>query len=168
MPDLTPNETFVLMLALKADGDLPYDEVYRAVGGERAWHILNSLKKDGALDHPGYNRWRITEKGRIAAALLLAKDEKLESFVFPDRDNILPIPGLPYVDPRQPGATPEPIGARSSITTHKDVSPAARQAFEQWMTNTAKIALGSPDQYPAALERDAWHVWQAAWGAKPK
>lgn len=74
---MTNNETLVLMLALTADGVLRYREVFRAVHGERAWSILNSLKKAGALDHPGYGLWQITEKGRIAAALAMHKDPKL-------------------------------------------------------------------------------------------
>lgn len=74
---MTANQTFVLMLALQADGPLRYQTVYDAVKGERAWSILNSLKQAGALEHPAYNHWQITEKGRIAAALAMAKDQKL-------------------------------------------------------------------------------------------
>lgn len=74
---MNTNETFVLLLALKADGPLRYREVYAAVHGERAWSILNALHKAGALDHPAYNHWQITEKGRIAAALAMSKDSKL-------------------------------------------------------------------------------------------
>jgi hypothetical protein len=73
---MTANETFVLMMAL-ADGPLRYRDVYAAVRGERAWAILNSLHKAGALEHPAYNHWQITEKGRIAAALAMHKDAKL-------------------------------------------------------------------------------------------
>lgn len=74
---MTMNETFVLMLALAAGDRLRYRDVYAAVRGERAWAILDSLRKAGVLDHPSYDHWRITEKGRIAAALAMHKDSKL-------------------------------------------------------------------------------------------
>jgi hypothetical protein len=74
---MTKNETIVLLLALKVNGRLRYRAVYYAMGGERAWSILNGLRNAGALDHPAYDHWEITEKGRIAAALLLAKDARL-------------------------------------------------------------------------------------------
>lgn len=37
-----------------------------------------------------------------------------------------------------------------------------RAQFEAWMTDTAKIIVGSGDPYTAGLERDYWRVWQAA------
>ncbi len=74
---MTNNETIVLLLALKVDGPLRYATVYHAMGGERAWSILRRLRHAGALDHPGYNHWQITEKGRIAAALAMAKNSRL-------------------------------------------------------------------------------------------
>lgn len=40
-----------------------------------------------------------------------------------------------------------------------------RRAFEDWMTNEAKIAVGSTDPYPAGLERSYWRVWQAAFAS---
>lgn len=71
---MTRDETAALMLALAADGQpLRYRTVQNALGGE-PWGILNSLKIQGALRHAGYNDWRITEKGRIAAALAMHKD----------------------------------------------------------------------------------------------
>jgi hypothetical protein len=74
---LTVNETFVLMLALKAgSGPLRYQVVYEAVG-ERAWTILNKLRRHGAIKHLRYNQWKITEKGLVAAALAMRKDPKL-------------------------------------------------------------------------------------------
>jgi len=42
----------------------------------------------------------------------------------------------------------------------------ARAQFEAWMTDTAKIIVGSNDPYPAGLERDYWRVWQAALAAR--
>lgn len=42
------------------------------------------------------------------------------------------------------------------------VGAQARAQFENWMINTAKIAIGSTDPYPAGLERAYWQVWQAA------
>jgi len=47
-----------------------------------------------------------------------------------------------------------------------EVQGDARAQFEAWMTNTAKIIVGSSDPYPAGLERDYWRVWQAALAAR--
>ncbi|WP_414497685.1 hypothetical protein [Stenotrophomonas maltophilia] len=44
---------------------------------------------------------------------------------------------------------------------------AERARFEKWMTDVAKIIVGSSDPYPAGLERDYWRVWQAALSAQP-
>lgn len=61
-------------------------------------------------------------------------------------------------------------------TTLADVQPggrvrlgdqAERVRFEKWMTDVAKIIVGSSDPYPAGLERDYWRVWQAALSAQP-
>lgn len=73
---MTISETVVLLMALKVDGPLRYREVYK-VKHESAWAILNSLRNQGALEHPAYDRWQITEKGRIAAALAMAKNRAL-------------------------------------------------------------------------------------------
>lgn len=43
---------------------------------------------------------------------------------------------------------------------------AERARFEKWMTDVAKIIVGSSDPYPAGLERDYWRVWQAALSAR--
>lgn len=72
---LTGTELQILRMAIESD-PLPYQKIYELVGGERAWTLLNGLKKQGALDHPGYNRWRITEKGRIALALAQTQDSR--------------------------------------------------------------------------------------------
>lgn len=78
MPKMTDDQVIVLLMALTAiNGVLRYREVYVAVYGERASRILKELFTAGVLDHPGYNDWRITEKGRIAAALLMHKDPSL-------------------------------------------------------------------------------------------
>lgn len=75
---MTVNETFVLMLALIADGRLRYRDVTQAMPrGYEPWRILDSLKNDGALEHLGYDHWQITEKGRIAIALAMHKDPAL-------------------------------------------------------------------------------------------
>lgn len=37
-----------------------------------------------------------------------------------------------------------------------------REDFEAWMTDVAKIIVGSSDPYPAGLEQSYWLVWQAA------
>lgn len=47
-----------------------------------------------------------------------------------------------------------------------EVQGDGRAQFEAWMTNTAKIIVGSSDPYPAGLERDYWRVWQAALAAR--
>ncbi len=73
---LTDNEARVLALAARADRPLRYRDVVHVLGGE-PWALLNSLKQQGGLAHLGYDRWEITEKGRIAAALALAKDPEL-------------------------------------------------------------------------------------------
>lgn len=49
----------------------------------------------------------------------------------------------------------------SSAEPSAPVERDERAEFESWMLNTAKIALGSSDPYPAGLERDYWRVWQA-------
>jgi len=77
---LTRDETLILVLAARADRPLRYRDVYHVVGGE-PWSKLNSLKVEGALTHLGYDRWEITEKGRIAAALALTKDPELAKAV---------------------------------------------------------------------------------------
>lgn len=72
---MTGDETAVLMLALRPSAKL-YKAAFR-VFGERAYYVLKSLERQGAIEHVGYNDWRITEKGRIAAALAMAKDPEL-------------------------------------------------------------------------------------------
>jgi len=75
---MTVNETFVLMMALQANGRLRYRDVCAAMPPyAEPWGILNSLRRQGAVEHPRYDHWEITEKGRIAAALALHKDPKL-------------------------------------------------------------------------------------------
>lgn len=81
---MTRDETLVLMLALAEDGEpLRYRTVQGTLGGE-PWRILRGLADQGALRHAGYNDWRITEKGRIAAALAMAKDPELAAAFAPD------------------------------------------------------------------------------------
>jgi hypothetical protein len=67
------DEISILLLAARADRPLRYRDVVHVLGGE-PWSRLNSLKMQGGLDHLGYDRWVITEKGRIAAALAMHKD----------------------------------------------------------------------------------------------
>lgn len=73
---LTRDETLILVLAATGTGRLLYRDVCAVIGGE-PWGKLNALKNEGALAHHGYNRWEITEKGRLAAALALIKDPEL-------------------------------------------------------------------------------------------
>lgn len=70
---LKPDDIVVLRLALEAGDWLRWNTVYRALGERRATAALNRLKIGGALNHPGYNRYIITEKGKIALALAIAK-----------------------------------------------------------------------------------------------
>ena len=74
---MTPDEATILRAALAvADSGLVrlrYHTVYAIMGERRAYRALKSLRDQGALEHPGYNDWRITEKGRIAIALVNAK-----------------------------------------------------------------------------------------------
>jgi len=74
---VTDSETLVLMLALQNDPHLRYRTVYTTVRSEAAWSILNRLREQGAVEHVGYDHWRITERGRIAIGLAMAKDSKL-------------------------------------------------------------------------------------------
>jgi hypothetical protein len=70
------------------------------------------------------------------------------------------------------GFTADRIQLAYAIMRHVEVefaddkpSPAGqevREQFEAWMTDVAKIVVGSSDPYPAGLERDYWRVWQAA------
>jgi Mn-dependent DtxR family transcriptional regulator len=73
---MTENQTTILMLALQNSGRLHYRAAYDIMG-ENAWAVLNTLKLAGAVDHPGYDDWRLTERGRIAAALAMHKDRNL-------------------------------------------------------------------------------------------
>lgn len=41
-----------------------------SVSIDKAWYVADRLRSVGALSHPQYGRWQITEKGRIACALL--------------------------------------------------------------------------------------------------
>lgn len=82
---MTDDEICVLMLALAEDGQpLRYKTVY-GIFRERGLNILNRLKAQGALDHPRYNDWRITERGRIAAALALHKNPALAAALEPEK-----------------------------------------------------------------------------------
>lgn len=81
---MTRDETAILMLALAEDGQpLRYKTAY-AMLGEASWRILRNLADQGALHHAGYNDWRITEKGRIAAALAMHKDPALAAAMEPE------------------------------------------------------------------------------------
>lgn len=75
---MTEDEATILRLALACDeGGLPLRwRTVRDLLGERGWSVLDRLKKQGAMEHPGYDHWRITEKGRIAIALQTAADHR--------------------------------------------------------------------------------------------
>lgn len=70
---LKPDDVVVLRLALEAGDWLRWNTVYRALGERRATAALARLKIGGALNHPGYNRYVITEKGRLAYAFAILK-----------------------------------------------------------------------------------------------
>ena len=74
---LRADDITVLELAVQHHDWLRYRHVYRALGERRATASLARLKTAGALQHPGYNRYIITEKGRIALALAKAKENRL-------------------------------------------------------------------------------------------
>lgn len=74
---INKNETMILLMALKADQRLRWRHAYMALRGEHAWAVLNRLRSAGAIEHVGYDHWRITEKGRIAAALVMSKNPAL-------------------------------------------------------------------------------------------
>ncbi len=73
---LRADDIIVLQLALEAGDWLRWKTVYRALGESRASQTLARLKTAGALQHPGYNRYIITEKGRIALAIAKVKENR--------------------------------------------------------------------------------------------
>lgn len=81
---MTPDESLTLMMALVADGPLRSRDIARGLycTPTRALRIANSLLATQALSHPRYNHWVITEKGRIACALLMVKDPSLHAAFF--------------------------------------------------------------------------------------
>lgn len=81
---MTRDETLVLVTAALADRPLRYRDVVHVLGGE-PWSKMKSLRDQGALEHLGYDRWLITEKGRIAAALAMAKDPDLAAAMEPEK-----------------------------------------------------------------------------------
>lgn len=87
---LTNDEKLALVLLLRHGPCSTYDmaahlkcgkrTVYHERGYNIALELLNGLKVGSAVHH-GYGRWEITEKGRIAAALVMAKEPKLQEVV---------------------------------------------------------------------------------------
>jgi hypothetical protein len=78
---VTADEITVLRLALACDGEglpLRYHTIYSLMGEGRSYRALKHLRDTGALEHPGYNDWRITEKGRIAIALVNARPNSVD------------------------------------------------------------------------------------------
>lgn len=75
---LTADEIAVLRLALQTHGgdDLTWKAVYELLGERRATAALTKLKYAGGIDHTRYGHYAITEKGRIAVALINAKEPK--------------------------------------------------------------------------------------------
>jgi len=72
---LTDVETIILMTLLQADGSASYRDIVGAFPRiSEPWYAINKLRSAGAISHPRYGIWEITEKGRIAAALARAKD----------------------------------------------------------------------------------------------
>lgn len=71
---MTADDVEVLRLALQ-HSPLRWGTVFAALGERRATAALKRLKDAGGLDHVAYNHYRITEKGRIAIALINAKGE---------------------------------------------------------------------------------------------
>lgn len=118
---MTVNETFVLMLALQADDRLQIGAVASAMHGtaDNAWPVLNSLRRQGAIEHVRYDHWRITEKGRIAAALAMHQDPKLASAFEPERPA-----SLFTTAPAAPSQVDAAIHAADSLThPSRDSSP---------------------------------------------
>jgi Mn-dependent DtxR family transcriptional regulator len=73
---LTHDEIVVLRLAVQLEGEVMWRAVHALLGERRATAALSKLKKAGGIDHPRYGRYRITEKGRIAIALVNAKEAR--------------------------------------------------------------------------------------------
>lgn len=84
---LTDDEKLALVTLLRCGPCSTYDIAARLRCGARctshergyniALNLLNALKSCKAATH-GYGRWEITERGRIAAALVLFKEPKLQ------------------------------------------------------------------------------------------
>jgi hypothetical protein len=96
MAVMTPSEVEGLMLALAFSLERPtftVRELGLAIFGNEytltsceiyGRKLLDDLAKAGAVAHRHYGGWWITEKGRIAAALLMARDPTLRvAFIDP-------------------------------------------------------------------------------------
>lgn len=94
-----------LLATASAVESFRYRDACDLLGGE-PWHILNTLRLVGAIEHPAYDRWVITEKGRIAVALAMAKD--------PELSNLL------GTVPCHDDGTGTPAAASGTVTGHSD------------------------------------------------
>lgn len=72
---MTRDEAGILRLAIRSGGETTWKAVFSVLGESRATAALSKLKKAGGLDHPRYGTYQITEKGRIAIALVNAKEK---------------------------------------------------------------------------------------------
>jgi Mn-dependent DtxR family transcriptional regulator len=81
---VTSDETLTLMVALVAERTIHTKEVARALDCkmDHARYVVASLHQDGALYKPRHGYWTITEKGRIACALAMYKDQGLHAAFF--------------------------------------------------------------------------------------
>jgi len=87
---VTDDETLTLMMALTSPGPLTSAELAQGLGcsRERAYYIANRLVHAGALAKPRYGQWAITEKGRIACALAMYKDQALRAAFFDPEEEV--------------------------------------------------------------------------------
>ncbi|WP_398470950.1 hypothetical protein, partial [Tardiphaga sp.] len=70
---LDASEQFILSAMIsEPGGEISWTFVFKKLGERVATGRLNCLRSLGLIEHPGYNRWKITEKGRIAFALQTA------------------------------------------------------------------------------------------------
>lgn len=67
-----PEANILRMMVDAPDGEIQWRPVFDMIGEQQATARLSALRDLGLIEHPGYNRWKITEKGRIAFGLLPA------------------------------------------------------------------------------------------------
>jgi biotin operon repressor len=75
MANITEDETLLLLTLLSYGGAASTTHLREALclSSSRIWHLALGLEEHGAVIHPRYGRYSLTEKGRIACALVMHK-----------------------------------------------------------------------------------------------